>query len=456
MHNRTDKKSGWRRPSRDITVTLALVLVIVLALAFFRGESMSIRAIERPTYPENGNFESSEDLRRLSDYVVDAAYQEAFVDFTIRSAAQIIGGAGSQNQIYSPLSLWFALTLCADSTSGNTSKEILEVLSLGQFQSEWVGQQSTMLFKRLFFENDVGRLKILNSLWLDNRIPFKQDYLKKVAETYFVESNRVNFNNASVYRIISYYVERRTGSKLTDRLQSFFQPLAGNDLEVGHATGVTTALALVNTVSFADEWTERFNETLTTQGRFSLPDGSTATPLFMRNKYANHVYIAAAGFKASGLSLRNGSSMIFVLPDEGETPQSVLANAGWMEQIISQKDQQTGEVVFTIPKFDIESEIWNLSEPLQEIGIKDAFDPNKADFSALSDMKPLWLGRIGQSIRVKIDERGCTADAMLGIRLSAASLVSGQCEMILDRPFIFIILGQDQFPLFIGMVNDPS
>ncbi len=58
MHNRTDKKPGWRRPSRDITVTLALVLVIVLALAFFRGESMSIRAIERPTYPENGNFES--------------------------------------------------------------------------------------------------------------------------------------------------------------------------------------------------------------------------------------------------------------------------------------------------------------------------------------------------------------------------------------------------------------
>lgn len=255
-----------------------------------------------------------------------------------------------------------------------------------------------MLFKRLFFENDVGRLKILNSLWLDNRIPFKQDYLKKAAETYFVESNRVNFNNASVYRNISYWVERRTGSKLTDRLQSFFQSLAGNDLEIGHSTGVATALALVNTVSFVDEWAERFDETLTTQGRFSLPNGSTTTTLFMRKKFANHSFLAVEGFMSAGISLKNGSSMIFVLPDEGETPQSVLANAGWMKEIIERKNQQKGEVVFAIPKFDIESEIWKLSEP---------------------------------------------------------SLVSGQCEMFLDRPFIFIILGQDQFPLFIGVVNDP-
>lgn len=37
-----------------------------------------------------------------------------------------------------------------------------------------------------------------------------------------------------------------------------------------------------------------------------------------------------------------------------------------------------------------------------------------------------------------------------------SAMPEGRADMILDRPFIFIITGMDKAPLFVGIINNPS
>ena len=57
-----------------------------------------------------------------------------------------------------------------------------------------------------------------------------------------------------------------------------------------------------------------------------------------------------------------------------------------------------------------------------------------------------------------IDEKGCKAVAVteMGAGAGAAKPPEEKVEFILDRPFIFEIISKTGFPLFVGVVNNPT
>ncbi len=94
-----------------------------------------------------------------------------------------------------------------------------------------------------------------------------------------------------------------------------------------------------------------------------------------------------------------------------------------------------------------------MKEMLQTLGLNEAFGES-ADFSGISDQKPLGLSDVAQEVHIGIDENGVEAAAFTEILWAGAALPQGRAEMILNRPFLYAVKNKGQI-LFVGICQDP-
>ena len=89
------------------------------------------------------------------------------------------------------------------------------------------------------------------------------------------------------------------------------------------------------------------------------------------------------------------------------------------------------------------------------MGIEDAFDSNKANFSSLTtDGTPLFVNKAMHDARVKVNEHGVEAAAFTVYMLAeGAALPDEEVDFTLDRPFLYVVEGDTGIPLFVGAVN---
>ena len=93
-------------------------------------------------------------------------------------------------------------------------------------------------------------------------------------------------------------------------------------------------------------------------------------------------------------------------------------------------------------------------DALAALGITDAQDPARADFSSLTTLDAC-LTRAKQMTRVKVDEKGVEAAAVTMLAADGCVMAlppEEVCVMNLDRPFLFVIR-MSGVPLFVGVVN---
>ena len=132
------------------------------------------------------------------------------------------------------------------------------------------------------------------------------------------------------------------------------------------------------------------------------------------------------------------------------------ALADLFTDVYDSDEAQTAKLVWSVPKFDVNSDL-ELTDTLKMLGVTDAFDDTRADFSPLADFdEPAAVTQVQHAARVKIDEEGCEAAAFTAIMANATSAMPEDLpvvEMELDRPFAFAITGADGLPLFVGTVN---
>jgi len=110
-------------------------------------------------------------------------------------------------------------------------------------------------------------------------------------------------------------------------------------------------------------------------------------------------------------------------------------------------------VNWSVPKFDIHASL-ELNDALQALGVTDAFDVSKADFSPLTE-QTAYVESVNQAARVKIDERGVEAAAYTEVEAADGDPMPRELpeeEMDLNRPFVFV-LEQDGVPLFVGVIQ---
>ena len=154
-----------------------------------------------------------------------------------------------------------------------------------------------------------------------------------------------------------------------------------------------------------------------------------------------------------------GGSMWFVLPDEDRTTADVLSDPEFwtmLEENYEYEKTAYRKVNLAVPKFDVRSSL-DLKDDLMTLGVTDVFDRELAEFALVTEDTPAWIDSVLHSARVMIDEDGCKATSFVVLPGAGAALPPEEIiDFVLDRPFLFVITGTNQIPLFVGVVNQPE
>ena len=211
-----------------------------------------------------------------------------------------------------------------------------------------------------------------------------------------------------------------------------------------------TVFALVSTIYFKGRWDGEFNKNMTDDQVFHGAKGDVTVPMMHQSGTDSYYY--GNKFTSVQKSMTNAGQMVFILPDEGVTPEELLTDEQALAYMIRGEAESKYLVVnASVPKFDVTSNLM-LNETLQEMGIKDVFTA-RADFSPVSDDEVV-LDTVQHAARVTVDEEGVVAAAFtVMLTCGAAMPPEEEVDFVLDRPFIFLLKSNDGQILFAGIVN---
>ncbi|WP_294550644.1 serpin family protein [uncultured Pseudoflavonifractor sp.] len=365
---------------------------------------------------------------------------EALADFSANSAALAL--AGEYNRIYSPISLWFALAMLAETTAGETRQQVLT--ALGAEDLEQLRGWADSLWHALYTDDGTASLLLGSSIWLGEGMDFRQDVLDTLAERYYAASYRVPMGTDEADSALAAWVAEQT------------RGLIGGNGKVLETTPDTLAV-LASTLYYQAGWRNEFLPANTSKDIFTTAGGESLTVDFMHRTDRNVSFLRREGYEAAAISTYLGQ-MVFVLPEEGVTPNDLLSDPDFLSGLdMDSGDAIQGEVRWSVPKFDVSSDL-DLKPTLEGLGIADALDRDAADFSPLTDTEPVWVDQVKQIARVTVDEQGVEAAAVTLMAAAGSSAPPEDpaiCVMDLDRPFLFLIKAEGTV-LFVGAVENPG
>ncbi|MEY8402773.1 serpin family protein [Oscillospiraceae bacterium 44-34] len=407
---------------------------------------------QQPVMPEGGPSEGWEAYREAYDKYQDAlaalrgedggiteAEHAILNTFAARSTALVLASQEGENAIYSPLSLWSALAMLAQCAGGNSRRQVLD--AIGAEDAAALQNQVEHIWRALYTDDGMSSLILANSIWLNSNMEgtYVQDTLDTLAQKYYAGAYSVPMGTGETDAAVTQWVNEQT------------KGLIGSDAPVVQTDTLTLAL-LVSSLYYKAAWQNEFMPDRTETDTFTDAAGQETQVDFMhRTEDAN--FIRREGYQAARLVTQLGE-MVFVLPDQGIAPESLLQEEDFLARLEFYGDAANwGEVQWSVPKFDVNSGL-DLMDALKRLGITDLPDYNRADLSALTDLDA-FLSEAKQLARVKVDEEGVEAAAVTILIEKTDSLPpqpTEVCVMDLDRPFLFVIRTED-VPLFIGVVN---
>ena len=365
-----------------------------------------------------------------------AGLPEALEHFSAESAALALAGEG--NRVYSPVSLWFALAMLAETTDGDSRREILD--ALGAEDVEQLRAWADTLWHVLYTDDGTAAVLLGTSVWLNQGMDFNQDTLDALAGHYYAGSYQVPMGTGEADQALADWTAEQT------------RGLIGAEGKVLETTP-DTLMVLASTLYAMGRWSDEFRAENNTDDVFTAADGTQQQAEFMhRTEDAN--FIRREGYQAAALNSTAGQ-VVFVLPDEGVAPRDLLADPDFLGSLdVYGEDGIYGEVQWSLPKFDVRSDL-DLKPTLTGLGITSVLDPEASDFSPLTSTEPVWLDQAKQIARVQVDEQGFQAAAVTLLAMAGAGAPEDDpriCVMDLDRPFLFVIRSGDAV-LFAGVVD---
>ena len=403
----------------------------------------------RPPYPdrtENMDYdayskiwevwvEEQRSRSRLTE-LQDTALQE----FARNTTRQFLSGSQEKNPVYSPVNLYLALAMLAETTDGQSRQQILDVLEVGTIEDL---RTMASVPWNLCYEDD-GTVTSLpaGSIWLRNDRSYNQETLDRLAGQYYTSAFQGPMGTEAYNQALQSWLNEHTGNLLQEQ---------ASDIK----TKEDTELALASTMYYRAKWTDEFQEANTRDRVFYGKYGNQVYP-FLNKSESGHYYWGDQ-FTAVSQDLHNSGSMWLILPDEGVAVEELLLGKEVFELLQSrtQWEKQKYMIVnLSVPKFDVVSDM-DLLEELKKLGITDVLNADTADFSPLAGPDAgIFLSQADHAARVKVDEYGVEAAAYTVV-LGALGAIPPEEEVdfVLDRPFLFVITSRQGLPLFCGIVQ---
>jgi len=345
----------------------------------------------------------------------------------------------NKNYFLSPAGLAFALSMVENGAQGETSRQILATLQVGNMPLRQLNEANKALLDHLTKLDPKVKLEIANAIWIDQKASIKPDFLTVNRLNYDAEVASGDFRDPATVKKINAWVSARTHEKIPSILEPPLDPMM--------------RLILLDAIYFKGAWVWPFDPKLTHDLPFKLADGQAITHPRM-SRSGSYGYDEQDGFQAVELPYVGNDISMFIFLPKGSLAD-FLKTFTEADFDASNQRMRFRKGTVELPRFKLENE-YDLTRVLPSMGMPLAFT-GRADFSAMSD-EPLFIGFVKQKTYVDVNEQGTEAAAVtaIGVRAMAAIHEPPPFQFVVDRPFFMAIREkQTGLFLFLGAISDP-
>ena len=348
-----------------------------------------------------------------------------------------------KNTFVSPASVMLALAMTSNGADGTTREAMARTLEINGMGLEEVNLAFAGLKSALAPNDPKIQLRIANSLWARNGIKLKPSFVARNKQHYAAELATLDFANPAAKDTINAWVSKNTEGKI----QKIVDHINPDDI-----------LFLINAIYFKGQWQIAFRKEDTKPDVFRLAGGQRKD-LPMMSQSGSYLYYKGNGFQAVALPYGKGAMSMYVfLPDEQSSLDQFeqdLTSANW-DLWMNSFRRTPGEL--KLPRFRVEWES-RLNDVLKAIGMEEAFDPARANFSQMAEVSgnKIFISDVRHKSWCEVNEEGTVAAAVTSVTATLTSAPPQPFSMKVDRPFFFAIRdNQSGVLLFMGSVQDPG
>ncbi|CAK6951998.1 Hypothetical predicted protein [Scomber scombrus] len=376
---------------------------------------------------------------------------KANTEFSLALLKKLSDNDGKTNIFFSPFSISSALAMVLLGARGNTATQMSECLKTKNLKDD-VHASFAQVLNELNKPDAPYALSVANRLYGEQSYQFVEDFVAQTRKNYNAELESVDFVASSeAARVnINKWVEKKTQDKIKDLLAQ------------GVVDGLTK-LVLVNAIYFKGNWDKRFQESSTRDAKFRLNKNESKPVKMMHQKTKFPLtFIPEANCQILEMPYKGKElSMLIFLPMDIEDNSTGLEK---MEQQLTYENfvewtrpdmMDEIEVQVGLPRFKME-EKYDMKDVLTSMGMVDAFDMGKSDFSGMSPANDLVLSKVVHKAFVEVNEEGTEAAA------ATAAIMMLRCAMrpptfVADHPFLFFIRHNPSMSvLFAGRYCSPE
>jgi len=346
------------------------------------------------------------------------------------------------NIFMSPLSASMALGMTMNGAAGQTFDEMRSTLGFAAQPSAEINASYRSLIDMLRALDRTVDVRIANAIWYRAGFPFETSFLDESKQFFDAKVAPLDFAAASAVPTINDWVKASTNGKIDNIVDG---PIPGD-----------VVMYLINAIYFNGSWTTRFDKSLTKPDQFTTVDGSTAPIAMMRR--TDTVRVAETA-DAQVIELPYGGdayAMTIVLPKPGNSIASLVSSLSadsWGSTVAAATSEK---VELYMPRFSLRWEAL-LNNPLQSLGMRQAFQGDVADFTRMSRTagNQLYISKVKQKSFVDVHEEGTEAAAATSVEVGV-TCTCGPRVIRIDRPFVFAIRERlSGTVLFLGKIVRP-
>ena len=341
--------------------------------------------------------------------------------------------AGKDNSLISPVSLLYALAMTANGASGVTLADFekltgTDIDTLNHFLAA---------FKTNLPQTAKAKLNMANGIWFRDSFEANQEFLDKNRDYYGAGIYKAPFDDGTV-KDINNFAKENTDGQIDKVLENIPDK---------------TVMYLVNALSFDAKWEDKYKKSQISDRIFTAYDGTQQDVKMMYSE--ENVYIEDENTTGFIKDYDDGKyRFVALLPDKDTDITDYVRNLTG-EKLSGLLNTVNCPVDVLLPQFDATYSA-EMKDILTAAGLGSFFDEASADFSNMgSTPYNLYISSVIHKTTLTLDDNGTKAAAvtLVSVNESAAALPEDLKTVILDRPFVYMIVEeQTNIPVFMGTV----
>ena len=397
-----------------------LMLKKIIAALSLLGILAACQNDETPSQPEP-KLRKDINLTRAEQDLMDKG-----TDFAFRFFYQVCSTEKEKPNVFvSPLSASLCLSMITNGATDNTLDEMQDVLGFPAttFSLDELNNYNQKLTSALLDLDNTTQLGIANSIWVKEGFKVYNSFIDVNKKMYDAQVQELDFTSPTAKDVINQWCANQTNNCIKEVIQEI---------------PVDARMYLINALYFKGIWKSQFDKSATGQENFTNADGDQQK-VAMMNQTATFNYTQTDDFSIAELPYGNEAfSMVILLPSGDKILDESLSGLNYENWKQWSKNMTGKELQVKLPRFKVEYDK-RLEEDMITLGMKDAFDPNKAKFTNISDAE-LYIGLLQQFTYITVDEEGTEAAAVtVGGMFENSVGPSSPIPFLVNRPFAFMI-----------------